>query len=99
MYLGHVVNAAGVSPESAKLRVFSTWPTPETVRDVQSFLGVINFYGKFIPNSTHLTAPLSNLTVGKKGTDKVTLNADELAVSKASNAHSAPALSWRTPAS
>ena len=39
------------------------------MRDVQSFLGFINFYAEFIPNSTHLTAPLYNLTVGKKGTD------------------------------
>ena len=80
VYLGHVVNAAGVSPDPAKLRVLSTWPVPDTVRDVQSFLRFINFYGELIPNSSHLTAPLYSLTVGKKGTDKVTLNADELAV-------------------
>ena len=51
-----------------------------TFRDVQSFLGFINLYGEFIFNSTHLTAPLYSLTVGKKGTDKVKLNAEELAV-------------------
>ena len=70
LYLGHVVNAAGVSPDPAKLRVLSGWPVPETVRDVKSFFGFINFYGEFIPNSTYLTAPLYNLTVGNKGTDK-----------------------------
>ena len=82
LYSGHVVNAAGVSPDLAKLRVLTTWPIPETVRDVQSFLGFINFYGEFIPISTHLMAPLYRLTVGKKGTDKVTLNVDEHAVFK-----------------
>ena len=50
------------------------------MRDVQSFLGFINFYGEFIPNSTHLTARLYNLTIGKKNIDKGSLNADELAV-------------------
>ena len=50
------------------------------MRDVQSFLGFIPIYGEFISNSTHLTAPLYHRTVGKKGTDKVSLNADELAV-------------------
>ena len=80
LYLGHVVNAAGVSPDPAKLRVLSTWPVPETIRDVQSFLGFINFYSEFIPNSTHLTAPHYSLTIGKKSTDKVSLNADKLAV-------------------
>ena len=69
-----------MSPDPAKLRVLSTWPVPETVRDVISFLGLINIYGEFIPNSTHLTAPLYSLTVGKKSTDKMSLNADELAV-------------------
>ena len=62
--------------------MLSTSPVPETVRDVQSFLGFINFYGEFIPNSRHLTAPLYSLTVGKKGTDEVLLNADDLAVFK-----------------
>ena len=33
LYFGHVVTAAGVSPYPAKLRVFSTWPVPETMRD------------------------------------------------------------------
>ena len=78
LYLGHVINADGVSPDPAKLRVLSTWPVPKTVCDLQSFLGFINFYGEFIRNSTYFTAPLYNLTVGK-GTDIVSLNADELA--------------------
>ena len=43
LYLGHVGNAAGVSPDPAKLRVLSTWLVPEILRDVQSFLGFINF--------------------------------------------------------
>ena len=34
LYLGHVVNAAGVSRDPAKRRVLSIWPVPETVRDV-----------------------------------------------------------------
>ena len=73
------MTANGVSPDTAKLHVLSTWPVPETVRDVQSFFGFINFYGEIIPSSTHLTALLYNMTVGKKGTDKVSLNADKLA--------------------
>ena len=32
LYLGHVISAAGVSPDSAKLRVLADWPTPKTVR-------------------------------------------------------------------
>ena len=47
------------------------WPVPETVRDVQSFLGFVNFYGDFIDNTTLLTSPLYELTVGHKGADRV----------------------------
>ena len=50
------------------------------MRDVQSFLSFINLYGKVILDSTHLTAPYYGLTVGKKGTDKVTENANKLTV-------------------
>ena len=42
LYLGHIINASGVSPDPAKLRVLSTWPVPATVRDIQSFLGFVN---------------------------------------------------------
>src|SRR5208283_1973800 len=71
LYLGHLINAAGVSPDPAKLRVLATWPIPETVRNVQSFLGFINFYAEFISSSTELTAPLYELTASRKGTDRV----------------------------
>ena len=38
LYLGHVISADGVSTDPAKLRVLADWPTPKTVREMQSFL-------------------------------------------------------------
>ena len=38
----------------------------------------MNFYGDYIANSTRLTAPLYALTVGRKGTEKVDIDAEEL---------------------
>ena len=80
LYLGHIINSSGFSPEPAKLRVLSTWPVPSTVCDVQSLLGFVNFYGDYISTlgSTRLTAPLYALTAGRKGTEKVVLDAEEL---------------------
>ena len=66
LYLGHIINASGVSRDFSKLRVLSTWPVPATVRDVQSFLGFVNFFGDYIACSTRLTAPLYALTAGRK---------------------------------
>ena len=78
LYLGHRIDAEGISPDPAKLRVLESWPVPETVRDVQSFLGFVNFYGEFIANSTELSSPLYDLTAGRKGTEKVVLGESHL---------------------
>ena len=66
--MGDIINAFGVAPNPAKLRVLSTWPIPATVRDVQSCLGFVNFYGDYIAGSTRLTSSLNALTAGRKGT-------------------------------
>ena len=71
IYLGHVINPVGMSPDPSKLRVLLLWPEPTTVRDVQLFLGFINFYVDYIDNSTTLTGPLYDLTVGRKKHDVV----------------------------
>jgi RNase H-like domain found in reverse transcriptase len=38
------------------------WPVPTTKKEVQSFLGFVNFYRRFIEGFFHLTRPLFNLT-------------------------------------
>ena len=69
--LGHVISAANVCPDPAKLQVLTDRPQPATVREMQSFLGVSNFYGDFILNSTELTAPLYDIPVARKGDDSI----------------------------
>ena len=77
LYLGHVISAAGVSPDPGKLRVLAEWPVPTTVRKMQSFLAFINFNGDFIACSKELTAPLYDLTAASKGEDQIQLNRDK----------------------
>ena len=48
------------------------------MRGIQSFLGFVNFYGDFIADATRLTAPLYALAAGRKGTEKIVLDAEEL---------------------
>ena len=45
----------------AKLKGILEWPTPKTVKEVQSFLGFRNFYRWFIKNFSYLAHPLNNL--------------------------------------
>ena len=78
LYLGHVISAAGISPDPAKLRVLADWPTPKTVREMQSFLGFVNFYGDYISDATELTAPLYDLIAARKGDESIKMTAEHL---------------------
>ena len=65
-YLGFDVGAYGVKPSIAKVKAVAEWPTPESVKDVRSFLGLASFYRKVHSDRfSEIAAPLTNLT--KKG--------------------------------
>ena len=49
-YLGHVVSEHGVSVDPAKVKAISEWPELRTKTEVQSFLGLANYYCRFIEN-------------------------------------------------
>ena len=69
-YLGHVISAKGVATDEGKIEAIKNWPTPTTVMEVQSFLGFMGYYCKFIPKFAQVAWPLHKLTseenVGKK---------------------------------
>ena len=48
--------------DSIKLSAIKEWKPPTSVKGVRSFLGFANFYCKFIPNFSHVVAPLNLLT-------------------------------------
>ncbi|KAL0361424.1 UNVERIFIED_CONTAM: Retrovirus-related Pol polyprotein from transposon.6 [Sesamum radiatum] len=43
-YLGHIISAAGISPDPAKLHVIADWPRPCSITDIRAFLGLTGFY-------------------------------------------------------
>lgn len=47
-FLGHVISADGVSVESGKTDAIKNWPVPTSVNEVQQFMGLANYYRKFI---------------------------------------------------
>ena len=55
------VNQDGIHMDDSKVKAIMDWPAPTTVRGVHSFLGLANFYQRFIQDYATLTKPLRDL--------------------------------------
>ncbi|BHF76420.1 hypothetical protein SprV_0501951800 [Sparganum proliferum] len=64
---GHHVDAQGLRPLSSKVEAIRDFPPPTSKRQLQRFLGMVNFYRRFLPNCADLMLPLTNLLSGPKG--------------------------------
>ena len=53
-FLGHRVDAEGIHTTEDKLKAIVEAPAPKKIQELRSFLGLINYYGKFIPNACSL---------------------------------------------
>ena len=60
-FLGHVVSADGVATDPDKISAVMDWPTPKTVRDVRSFLGLASYYRRFVKGFSSIARPLHAL--------------------------------------
>ena len=60
-YLGHVVGPDGLKVNERKIATGRDWPTPRSPKDLQRFLGLANFFRKFIRAFSTTTALLSSL--------------------------------------
>jgi hypothetical protein len=58
-YLGHVKE--GVATDPTKVEVVQLWPSPKPVKEIRSFLGLADYYRKFVKNFGLLSHPLINL--------------------------------------
>ena len=61
-----VIREQGIKPQPEKVSSIQEVPTPVTVRDVQSFLGLCNYYRRFVKDYAKVAAPLNKLLVGHK---------------------------------
>lgn len=62
IFLGHKLSANGITPTQSKVEAIKNFRPSASVEEVRSFLGLVNFVGKFIPHLATLTNPLRSLT-------------------------------------
>ena len=60
-YLGHVIDREGLYPSTEKVKAIQEAPKPKGVSELRSFLGITNYYGRFLPNLSSKLAPLYDL--------------------------------------
>lgn len=60
-FLGVTVSQAGIQPIASKVEAIRSFPPPQTVTQLRRFLGMVNFYRRWIPKIAYLEAPLSDL--------------------------------------
>lgn len=60
-YLGFDISTKGIKPDPARIQPIETMRTPRNINEVRAFLGLVNYYGKFVPNLHRLKAPFEAL--------------------------------------
>ena len=60
-YLGHNIDAKGLHVLKSKVEAITNAPIPRNVQELRSFLGLLNYYGRFIPNLASILHPLNEL--------------------------------------
>jgi len=60
-FLGHRVSAAGVAVDPRKISTVRDWPTPTSSADLRRFVGLCNYYRRFIDGYADIAAPLTRL--------------------------------------
>ena len=61
-YLGHFISGQGIEPVPEKLESIKNVPPPRTPKEIKQFLGLIEYYRKFVPRFADIARPLSALT-------------------------------------
>src|SRR5215469_5106913 len=100
-FLGHLVSKEGILPVADKVSAINDFPLPANQTQLRQFLGMFNFYHRFIPNAASLLAPVTALLKPKRAGTPSKLDWPQQAVSafEAAKAALANATSLAHPSS
>ncbi|GBM25219.1 Transposon Ty3-G Gag-Pol polyprotein [Araneus ventricosus] len=73
-FLGLKIDKYGITPLPEKVEAISNFPRPKTVQDLRRFLGMLNFFHRFLPQAAQKQLPLQKLLRKCKKRDKTPLN-------------------------
>ncbi|KAL0831975.1 hypothetical protein ABMA28_001475 [Loxostege sticticalis] len=59
IYLGHTLTQEGLKPNEDKIKAIKKFPIPATQKEIKSFLGLVGYYRKFIPDFAKMTKPMT----------------------------------------
>lgn len=70
LFLGYNVSENGIRPPESRIKTIKDFPLPQNVKQLRRFLGMINFYRRFIKNAALIQAPLNKFLGGSKKNGK-----------------------------
>ena len=76
-FLGFLVGKDGLRVNPSKVEVLKTCPKSKSLFEVRSFLGLLQFFRRFIPKFSEVAAPMTNLTKKDQGIGKWNAKCDE----------------------
>ena len=65
-FIGHYIDANGIRPIETKVQAITEFPKPQSTKQLRQFLGLVNFYHRFMPNCAHIIHPLHTLLKANK---------------------------------
>lgn len=78
-FLGYKISQKGTKPLESKVQIIKEFPVPKTAKQLRRFLGMVNFYRRFIPHAAQTQAPLNALLTGSiKASHPVDICGDSL---------------------
>ena len=69
-FLGHVIDEQGITPVPEKLAPMQNFPQATSLRQLRRFLGLVNYYRRFIPGCSRIITPLTNIQQKQKYNNK-----------------------------
>lgn len=85
VFLAHTVNVVGSTPTTERVEAINSYKLPTTVKELRRFLGMLNFYRRFLPAAATNQAPLNVFLKGTKKNDKRVIEWNDLATAAFNN--------------